>query len=277
MNTETIKSFFPEVNHSCAAFLYVIEVALRELIVEELSSAQGPTWYKSALPGGNDERSILHKYRESKKKQKEIPWMKSIPFHPIYCLDFPDLATIIEKRDNWQKAFQRIFKRKEILIADLRKLEPIRNDIAHNRKVDSSSLDIALAVLGLLINSLGEDRLSSLIGRCSNALNVPNRLYELRIEIFNIQDFVKNALPITACTVWKGTKHEWWFDSDYLETDLTVTHKLYEELLPQYKALPKGRGSGYKVERWVKASDFNSTVQQSLDLLDQLLSKEKQL
>ncbi len=277
MNTETIKSFFPEANYSCAAFFYVIEVALRELIVEELSSAQGPTWYKSALPGGNDERSILHKYRESKKIQKEIPWMKSIPFHPIYYLDFPDLATIIEKRDNWQKVFQRIFKRKEILIADLRKLEPIRNDIAHNRKVDSSSLDIALAVVSFLINSLGEDRLFSLVDRCTSALNVPTLLNELRLEIFKIQDFVKNAHPIKACTVWKGAKHEWWFDSDYLETDLTVIHNLYDEFLPQYKALPKGRGTGYKVEQWTKTTDFNSIVQQSLDLLDQLLSEEKQL
>ncbi len=126
MDEAEVNSLFPNTNQLCSAYMYVIEVVLRELVVEELTKTRGSKWYKSALPGGD----IMNKYQECRKYQKERPWVRAIPLHPVYYLDFPDLATIIEKRDNWSECLKKVFfKQKEALITNLRLLEPIRNDL----------------------------------------------------------------------------------------------------------------------------------------------------
>jgi hypothetical protein len=110
----------PESNTKIFTLLYSIETAMRELIVEKLSSAYGPTWYKRALPGGE----ILTKYKNARLYEKSTPWVQYIPYNPIYYLDFPDLTTIIERNDNWETVFKYIFHRKDIVTTTLRELEP---------------------------------------------------------------------------------------------------------------------------------------------------------
>jgi flagellar biosynthesis/type III secretory pathway chaperone len=44
------------------------------------------------------------------------------------------------RRDNWEQVFKQIFREKDIILAKLRELEPIRNAIAHVRELSQSQL-----------------------------------------------------------------------------------------------------------------------------------------
>lgn len=70
------------------------------------------------------------------KNEKQWPWRTSKAYRPIYYIDFTDYVKIITRRDNWAEIFQSIFKDKEMVSVKLRELEPIRNSIAHFRKLN---------------------------------------------------------------------------------------------------------------------------------------------
>ena len=86
--------------------LYIIEVGLRELIIEALG-ALTPKWTKQRLP--ND---LREKIADGIKIEQGTKWTESIPHHPAYYLDFPDLAKIILRNDNWEEVFKNIFSNK---------------------------------------------------------------------------------------------------------------------------------------------------------------------
>ena len=90
------ENLVPEENIRIYCHLYIIENAVRELIVELLSAIDGPRWYKKRLPG-----DVLGKYREGVEFERGIKWFQLIPLHPIYYIDFPDLKKIIERDNNW--------------------------------------------------------------------------------------------------------------------------------------------------------------------------------
>jgi len=265
-----IASLLPTANQHCSVYFYFIEVTLRELIVAELTKLRGSKWYKSSLPNGN----IMQNYKACRDYQRERRWVESIPFHPIYYLDFPDLATIIEKGDNWRDCFQAIFfKHKEILISKLRSIEPIRNDLAHNRKISQPSVEIVKSVLNIIISSIGNHRAISFAENCTTAKALPERLGELRDELLNIKREVENASPLPCFAVWDRINTQWWFDSEYLGTDLSPIHNIYEVLLPKYKSLPKGRGSGYIAEKWVNKEGFSSLATDAVALINALIKE----
>src|SRR5689334_24990194 len=125
-----VEGFVPAENLRCYERLFCIEVALRELIVMRLSQAHGPLWYKTRLPV-----EILRKYRDAVATERAIKWLQLVPHHPIYYIDFTDLQQIIEKDDNWRDVFRDIFGRKDIVAGILAEIAPIRNKVAHSRKV----------------------------------------------------------------------------------------------------------------------------------------------
>jgi len=53
----------------------------------------------------------------------------------IFYVDFSDYSKIILRRDDWDQVFAPIFKEKEVISAKLRELEPVRNALAHFRKL----------------------------------------------------------------------------------------------------------------------------------------------
>jgi hypothetical protein len=53
----------------------------------------------------------------------------------IQYVDFADYVKIIVRRDNWRDLFQKIFKEQEVILAKFKELEPIRNALAHGRKL----------------------------------------------------------------------------------------------------------------------------------------------
>ena len=69
------------------------------------------------------------------------PWSGGENPNPIEWVDFADYAKIISRRDNWRDTFGGTFHDAEALRTKLRELEPIRNDIAHNRGLSAAARD----------------------------------------------------------------------------------------------------------------------------------------
>src|SRR5260221_3955565 len=165
-----------EVNIAIFSMLYSIETALRELIIESLSTIEGPKWYKKCLPG-----DILEKYKNGWEAEKRSHWSQCIPHHPIYYVDFPDLRKIIEREDNWKKAFENIFTRKDILSSTLSELEPIRNKIAHNRKTSEKDTEIVRGAYSMLSNAIGSNYFDSLASNCTLSTDIREQLVQLHM------------------------------------------------------------------------------------------------
>ncbi len=105
-----------------------LENAIRTLLVTKLS-ALSPNWWAERVPPDVREAA------ERRRRQRETtwPWYTGERLDVIEYVDFADYGKIIGRRDNWRDAFECVFHDHEAMRIKLRELEPIRNDIAHNR------------------------------------------------------------------------------------------------------------------------------------------------
>ncbi len=239
----------PQENIDIYCYLFEIETALRELIIESLDSVAGPQWYKKRLPG-----DVLQKYREGRDGEKKIKWGQVVPHHPIYYIDFPHLKIVIEGKDNWKEVFAGVFGNKDIVTATLSELENIRNKIAHNRKATCSDVDVVKAAYAKLSAALTEERFAQLTRRCTCAPDISERLIHLREEAKRCNHICRNLEPPEPLDVWKSVRGSWWFDETYLghSTEAITT---FFCLMEAYTLLPRARGTGHKIESWVRHSN----------------------
>ncbi len=240
----------PKENLEIFAILYQIETALRELIIEVLTNAEGSKWYKKCLP--ND---ILDKYRRSRDLEKHTHWTQFVPLHPIYYVDFPDLKKIIERDDNWKKAFERIFVRKDILSGILSVIEPIRNKIAHNRKATTTDVEIVKGVLSELSTAIGSNYFDSLLRRCTFAVSIPEQFIQLQNEAKSALSSCSKYEHLDDLKIWSSVRDTWWFDESYLGEKINKIIEFFQ-IVEEYSHLPRLRGSGHKIENWVRNSDI---------------------
>jgi hypothetical protein len=238
----------PKKNIIAYQYLYEIEIALRELIIFFLQDLYGSKWYKSRLPG-----DVLEKYKKGIKYEHSIKWSNFIPHHPIYYIDFSDLKKVIQKSDNWNSVFKKIFENKEIFSSSITEIEFIRNKIAHNRIISNDDLNILKSSRTKFIQMIGEAKFNELISKCTIAVDLVEQLKELnkiaeqsfnaiiKYEVFSEMDRV---IQITSL---------WWFEKDYLKYDLDNMND-YLKLLNEYCSFTRKRGMGHKMEKWVKES-----------------------
>jgi hypothetical protein len=246
------KQLVPKENIEIYCYLYSIENALRELIIDSLNTVDGPRWYKWRIPG-----DILKKYRDGIEYEKNIKWTQLVPHHPIYYIEFPDLKKIIVREDNWKDVFKNIFFQKEVLSNTLYELESIRNKIAHNRKTTYKDVEVVKAAYIKLSEAVGKDSFNRFSARCTCSMDTSERLTELQKESEKLFCVCKSYKPLEKLGVWKEICDEWWFDETYLG------HKLdgiinYFKTIEEYATLPRTRGSGYKIEDWVKSNDIET-------------------
>lgn len=271
MNTRVSSlSQIPVTNDIAYRVLFNFENALRELIIEKLEATNGPHWYKQALPGGE----ILNAYREAIQYQKSRPWTQNIPQHPIYYLNFPDLATIIERNVNWNNAFKTIFLRKDTIVSTLRELEPIRNKIAHNRIATTTDVDIVQTAVTKLSSYLGESYIVDLVNRSTSCQELPAMFKELADEA---ETCTKNCLsyqPIDSLLYWENAHNMWWFDSDYIGHDLQPIITFFK-LLSEYGLLDRSRGKGHKIEQWVNEKELRESYDKAKHTFDEILAEFK--
>jgi hypothetical protein len=256
----------PPTNRIISCYLYCLEVGLRELLIEVLSTTYGAKWWKQRLPG-----SVLESYRKGRKYEQGIKWSQCIPHHPMYYTDFPDLRQVIEQSDNWKDVFQPIFADKDVFIGMLRELEPIRNKIAHNRKSSEGDLKIVEAVYQAITSAVGENRLSALVTRCTAAPDI--REHMLRLHSEAVETYANCAIFAEVKTFphWASVRDSWWFDNDYLGhqvSEITTFFKRIED----YCDLPRVRGNGHKIEAWVRTNlpecVYSAAINELTSILD---------
>ncbi len=238
----------PDTTIRAVEVLFWIENALRELIIDELSLVAGSRWYKQRIPG-----DILKKYREGVTYERSIKWVQLIPHHPIYYVDFPDLRKIISRSDNWSDSFQRIFTNLDVFEGTLIEVEFIRNKVAHNRMVSAMDLQVLDGAHAKLAASIGDERFASLVKRCTHLEDLRSGFTKLAEELDSTFESCKQFRPCSPLKIWKEMAGDWWFDEDYLGSPIAAVSS-YFDLIEAYIALPRSRGEGHRIERWVKES-----------------------
>ena len=259
----------PELNVRSYILLFGIENAIRELIVEELSGLFGPRWYKQRLPG-----DILRKYADAVKLQRLTRWTNLIPHHPIYYIDFPDLKKLIERQDNWDDSFSRIFARKELISATLSELEPIRNSLAHNRKVGEGDIHLVEGCVAKIVSAVGTERFSRLASISSTAGSISQELASLQLETEACASCCATFQPLDDLKAWTGIQNQWWFDETYLGFPTEPIERCFE-LLTEYASLPRRRGQGYVIEEWVNSSGVCEAGKVASETLRKLIETSK--
>jgi hypothetical protein len=242
----------PQSNVDAYESLFVLETVLREFIIDILEKIGGPKWFNKRLPG-----DLLKKYRDSVKEARRVRWVNLVPHHPIYYLDFPDLRKIIDRSDNWKDAFESTVGRKDLFLAMLEELDPIRNAVAHNRVSPPSAVALLRVTLDKVRQYLGADRFERLAERSTRASSIQSVLASL-VEEGN--DCLIRCLAfqnISERSIWSGVKDQWWFDESYLGINLDVVVR-YFDLLDDYSSIPRARGTGTTIESWVKTHELQS-------------------
>ena len=242
------KQLVPKENIEIYCYLYRIETAFREFIIESLRALDGSLWYKRRLPG-----DVLEKYRKGIEFERSVKWSQLVPHHPIYYIDFPDLKKIIEREDNWRDAFRPVFSKKEIVSSLFFELEVIRNKVAHSRKATILDVEIARIAYEKSSECIGRNYFDQLSARCTCAMDISERLSELQKECESTFLICKDCKRLEKIDVWESMSAEWWFDESYLGHKLEAIVD-YFGTVDRYLALPRSRGSGHIIESWVKSS-----------------------
>jgi len=114
--------------------LYQLENNLRKFVADTLSSVES-NWIDNLV-----EESVRKKWESIKTEEESCNWLRPISHESIYYSDFVDLKRIIDK--NWETVFSKKLHRKhrEVLVSRIVELEPIRNMIAHNRKISDEAV-----------------------------------------------------------------------------------------------------------------------------------------
>lgn len=256
----------PKVNIDTYAHLYAIENGLRELIIERLTLVGGPRWHKVRLPP-----DLIVKSQEAFKNLRSIPWDRYIPYHTIYYLDFSELRKIIEPANNWRDAFHAIFTRKDIILATLAGLEPIRNNIAHNRRVSPLDYIQVKAAYDQIEAAIGSSHFHTLVSAATEVRDLPTIMASLQHDAdASILTCVRYELTPSSIA-WQTVQGAWWFDESYLLHDITAI-ETYFRLLEGYSRIPRRRGTGYRIEEWVRQNDLTNHYEAAKRQISEIVS-----
>ncbi len=245
-----IPELVPPENLQPFQLIYMIENGLRELIIAELHKLDGPRWYKHRLPA-----DVLQKYRDAIQVQRHIKWTSLIPHHSLYYIDFADLRKILEREDNWNDAFGRLFSRKDIISSTLSEIEFVRNSIAHNRRITLPDHKSVTTAYNKLVAAVGRERFCHLASTVSSAHEIRQDIELLRKEATLALETCKKCAVLGELSTWHSTQAQWWFDESYLGHDLRDIEACFNTFR-EYSSLPRSRGSGHIIENWVSSNQL---------------------
>lgn len=107
-----------------------LETSLRLFIEKQLEQLT-KNWWKERIPS-----DVQDKAKENMaKNESPWPWVKTEEKSPIFYINFPDYGKIIQRKDNWNNVFSKVFKDSGVIFSWLKELEDIRNKIAHFRNI----------------------------------------------------------------------------------------------------------------------------------------------
>ena len=130
-----------------ASLFQLIENHLRKVIESELRDLAGQRWHQFRVPNPTCQRWQTRKEKDEQERGDS--------FSLIFYADFTDLSEIICRKDNWNDTFQRRFVSKEDIQTSLRRLNPIRNAIAHSRPLVRTDQIVLNSEAFRILNALG--------------------------------------------------------------------------------------------------------------------------
>jgi hypothetical protein len=257
----------PKNNLIAYELLYKLEVGLREFLIDTFGR-EDQKWWKNRLPP-----DVLEKLKEGREKERKIKWIELIPHHPIYYIDFPDLKKIIEIKDNWRDAFQEFFGDKDVFCGGLRELEPVRNKIAHSRRISDNEIHMLKGNIAKFENAIGKERWDRLILGQTIEPNILEKIISLKEQSIIVCQKILECNPVENMDTWSKLIQEWWFDDSYLCQDTTSVERLFS-LANDYKKLSRHRGSGHIIENWVKQNLCQELSESLVETFDLLLAQK---
>jgi len=257
----------PDTNLAVFKILYNVENVLRELIREMLDGLGERNWYKKRMP-----EAALEKYKEGIRIERTIRWIQLVPHHPLYYIDFPHIREIIERKDNWNDAFRKVFRRKEVISGALLELEPIRNRLAHNRKISEKDVQIAKASYEKVRNLVGSAKFESLAERNAALTDIRTDIEQLLEEAKATFANCRDCRRVNAIPRWSQVSREWWFDESYLGISL---HEIdaYFRAVERYMAHPRHRGVGHILQQWLADAKLDDKFQNCSQALARILEE----
>lgn len=109
-----------------------LENGLR-IFIEDSLKGISKNWWKERTPSDVQESARLNLERND----SPWPWVKTEERPPIFYINFPDYAKIIQRKDNWKDVFQKKLKDSDVIVSKLKELENIRNKIAHMNNISA--------------------------------------------------------------------------------------------------------------------------------------------
>jgi hypothetical protein len=250
-------------------YLFNIEIALREFIIEQMGIRIGSKWHKTNLPG-----DLLQKFRAAREYEHSMRWLNVVPHHQVYYLDFSDLRKIIDQKNNWAQVFEPIFIQKTVTTESLFEIEPIRNKIAHNRILSDVDLKCLDAVYNKVRMLIGPEYHSNLLLRAQKYISLPDELNALSDEMNNAVNAISQLSPINSLKIWNRCSQQWWLDSEYLGSPIEAIENCFTEL-QSYSQMPRTWGAGLEIERWAQRTEYKMIVENAKREFDVLLFELK--
>ena len=254
----------PRENLRAYKILYSMENAIRMLIVECLEELVGTRWYRHRLPG-----DVLKSYQKAQNEVRKIKWTSLVPHHPIYYIDFPDLRKIIERNDNWNNAFKSIFDRKDLFSTYWASIEPIRNNVAHNRCISDANILSLTTTFTFLRKTIGETRFNELAAQSKTIPDIVYRINTLREEGKEAFRLCKCFNRLNCLSRWNIISSSWWFDDLFIGKDLSPI-RTYFDTLKEYMSRSRRRGEGHKIEKWIEQRNIDKLFLHSDNLLAEI-------
>jgi hypothetical protein len=238
----------PSENAKVQDLLWQLENGLREAIIRWMDNAVGAKWYKQRLPG-----DVLEKYQQGLRYDRSVAWVRHVPHHPLYYVDFPDLGKILVRADNWRDVFADKLHNKEAIERTLRDVEPIRNKVAHNRRCAQQDVKLVSASMDKINACIGTPTLSEQARNITALEPIGEALSAAAQELKAAVVAATAVEQLPLLTAASRVHSAWWFDSDYLGVEIEDVAELVKQLR-SYSTLPRRRGTGHIIERWVDVS-----------------------
>ena len=124
-----------------------LEHHLRNFVERELRRFGGSTWVRQRV-------SVKTRTKWEERKQKDNE-RRGDSYALIYYADLMDLADVVCRKDNWRDTFLPTFKNQDDFQASMRRLNSIRNAIAHGRPLVDADQIVLCSEAQRLLRALG--------------------------------------------------------------------------------------------------------------------------
>jgi hypothetical protein len=254
---------FESLNTEAYRLLLRIEVALRELLSEELERTLGPSWQKR-LPG-----DLLKKIRQAQLEENR-PQYDFLRLGPLYYLTLGELHQVLTRSES--RNILRMLGGDWVLTT-LESLLPLRNAVGHSRSASCLGLKHIQCAYEQFEKAIGKDRMERLLANPTIGISPEDARHILRSLLLACASAMQRLsaieIDVGACKTIQA--QYWWSDSSLAGFDTgSVDKALY--LIEEYLRIPAGLGCA--ALRSSLANSRDGTNHLMLALNDLNLSKE---